>query len=108
MGLTVNFVLALMTVDIRDIHSLSDFQRNTKQYVSKLKDSHKPVVLTINGEAALIIQDAAAYQEMLDELEIARSAGIIKRRMAEFAREGVDLDARDALEQLGSSLGIPS
>lgn len=97
-----------MTVDIRDIHSLSDFQRNTKQYVSELKDSQRPVVLTVNGEAALVVQDAVAYQDMLDELEIARSAGIIKQRMDKFALDGVALDAEDALTRLGQDLGVQS
>lgn len=95
-----------MTVDIRDIHSLSDFQRNTKQYVSSLKDSHKPVVLTVNGEAALVVQDATAYQELLDELEIARSASVVKQRIKKFEKDGVELEAKEALERLGEDLGI--
>ena len=95
-----------MAVDIRDIHSLSDFQRNTKQYVTKLKDSHKPVVLTVNGKAALVVQDADAYQEMLDELEIARSASVIRQRMSQFEQDGVSLDAKASLEQLGKDLGV--
>jgi prevent-host-death family protein len=95
-----------MSVDIRDIHSLSDFQRNTKQYVNELKDSHRPVVLTINGEAALVVQDAAAYQELLDELEIARSVNVMKQRVKQFAEDGIELDAKEALEQLGKELGI--
>lgn len=97
-----------MTIDIRDIHSLSDFQRNTKQYVSELKENNRPVVLTVNGEAALVVQDAAAYQSLLDELEIARSAGVIKQRMEKFGTDSIELDARDALEQLGKNLGIQS
>ena len=97
-----------MTVNIRDIHSLSDFQRNTRQYVTQLQDSHKPVVLTVNGKAALVVQDAEAYQEMLDELEIARSASVIKQRIEQFNRDGIDLDAKGALEQLGKDLGLQS
>lgn len=95
-----------MTVDIRDIHSLSDFQRNTKQYVSSLKNSHKPVVLTVNGEAALVVQNATAYQELLDELEIARSASVVKQRIKKFEKDGIELEAKEALERLGEDLGI--
>ncbi|MEL6492295.1 MAG: type II toxin-antitoxin system prevent-host-death family antitoxin [Cyanobacteria bacterium J06621_3] len=97
-----------MTIEIRDIHSLSDFQRNTQQYVSDLRTSHKPVVLTVNGEAALVVQDAAAYQSLLDELEIARCASVVKQRMEKFDRDGVDLDAKSAFEQLGKELGMQS
>ena len=95
-----------MAVDIRDIHSLSDFQRNTKQYATQLRDSRKPVVLTVNGKAALVIQDADAYQEMLDELEIARSVNVVKQRINQFEQDGVSLNAKASLEQLGKDLGV--
>ncbi len=95
-----------MTINIKNIHSLSDFQRNTREYVNQLKESHQPVVLTVNGEAALVIQNAAAYQEVLDELEIARSANIVKQRMEKFAQDGIELDAKAALKKLGEDLGI--
>ena len=93
-------MLSLMLIDLRDIHSLSDFQRNAKQYIARLQESHKPVVLTVNGEAALIVQDAASYQAMLEELEIARSAALIQQRQETFAQDGIDLDAREALQSL--------
>ena len=94
-------------VDIRNIHSLSDFQRNTKGYISQLKESHQPFVLTVNGKAALIVQDAESYQELLDELEIARSARAINKGISEFARSE-DLDAKEGLEQLRTKHEIPS
>ena len=89
-----------MLIDLRDIHSLSDFQRNAKQYIARLQESHKPVVLTVNGEAALIVQDAASYQAMLEELEIARSAAVIQQRQETFSQDGIDLDAKEALQSL--------
>lgn len=51
-----------------EIHSLTDFQRNTKAYVQRLADTKRPEVLTVNGEAQVVIQDAKAYEEMLDLL----------------------------------------
>ncbi len=52
-----------------DIHSLTDFQRNTKDHVKRLKNTKKPEILTVNGKASLVIQDAAAYEEMVDLLD---------------------------------------
>lgn len=89
-----------MLIDLRDIHSLSDFQRNAKQYIARLQESHKPVVLTVNGEAALIVQDAESYQALLEELEIARSAAVIQQRQETFSQDGIDLDAKEALQSL--------
>ncbi len=52
------------------------------------------------------MQDATAYQELLDELEIARSASVVKQRIKKFEKDGVELEAKEALERLGEDLGI--
>ena len=50
----------------RDIQPLSNFKRNTSDFIKQLKETGEPVVLTINGKAELVIQDAASYQELLE------------------------------------------
>ncbi len=56
----------------RDIHSLTDFKKNTSEFVEQLKQTGEPVVLTINGKAELVVQDAAAYQKLREMAEEAR------------------------------------
>lgn len=56
----------------RDIHSLTDFKQRTTEFVEQLKETGEPVVLTINGRAALVVQDAESYQKLLDIAEDAR------------------------------------
>jgi prevent-host-death family protein len=56
----------------RDIHSLTDFKQRTPEFVEQLKETGEPVVLTINGKAALVVQDAKSYQKLLDAAEEAR------------------------------------
>lgn len=53
-------------LDLGDIHPLTDFLRNTKAYTRKLKKTGRPAVLTINGEAELVVQDSDSYQELLE------------------------------------------
>ncbi|TAE54502.1 MAG: type II toxin-antitoxin system Phd/YefM family antitoxin [Nostocales cyanobacterium] len=53
----------------RDIQSLSTFKRNTNELITQMKATGNPVVLTVNGKAELVVQDAAAYQKLLDTLE---------------------------------------
>lgn len=93
-------------LDAREIYPLSDFQRNARQFIDQLQESQKPVVLTVNGKAAVVVQDATSYQQLLDELELARSAAMIRQGMAE-QKAGKDRDAREALEELRSKYGIP-
>ncbi|MBW4615638.1 MAG: type II toxin-antitoxin system Phd/YefM family antitoxin [Desmonostoc vinosum HA7617-LM4] len=93
-------------LDAREIYPLSDFQRNAKHFIEHLQESHKPIVLTVNGKASVIIQDAASYQKLLDELELAHSAAIIRQAMTEVAA-GKDRDAVEALSELRLKHDIP-
>src|SRR5713101_507660 len=45
----------------KDIHSLTDFKRKTTELVAQLKTTGRPLVLTVNGKAELVVQDAASY-----------------------------------------------
>jgi PHD/YefM family antitoxin component YafN of YafNO toxin-antitoxin module len=53
----------------RDINSLSNFKRNTPEFLRQLKETGRPVVLTINGKAELVVQDSASYQKLLELAE---------------------------------------
>ena len=55
-------------LDLRQVFSLTDFLRNHKEMVARLSETHKPVVLTVKGKPALVIQDADSYQELMDRL----------------------------------------
>lgn len=58
-----------MVIDPKSVNPLTDFNRNTKAFLTRLRKSGQPEMLTINGKAAVVIQDAAAYSEMLHRLE---------------------------------------
>jgi len=52
-----------------DIGSLTDFSRNTKAHLKRLKRSGRPELLTVNGKAEVIVQNASAYERMVRSLE---------------------------------------
>jgi hypothetical protein len=49
-------------IHLDDIRSLTDFQRNTKAHLRRLKSTGRPEVLTVNGKAEIIVQNAAAFE----------------------------------------------
>lgn len=51
------------------IYSLTDFQRNARSHLERLKESGQPEILTINGQAEIVVQNATAYQDMVDKLD---------------------------------------
>lgn len=52
-----------------DIHPLTDFLRNHRESVERLRSSGRPEVLTVHGKAAIVVQDAEAYQRLLELAE---------------------------------------
>ena len=90
----------------QDIHPLTDFKRKTSSFMSRLKKTHRPVVLTVNGKAELVVQDAASYQQILDRLERLEAVEAIRLGIA-AAEEGRVRPARKALAELQAKLGIP-
>ena len=79
-------------IDVREVRSVTEFQRNLKGYVGRLKEKKTPLVLTVNGRAELIVQDADSYQELLDRLERAETVAAIRQGMEQFERgEGIPL-----------------
>jgi len=92
-------------ISLKDIQSLTDFKRNTAEFVKKIKKSGNPLVLTVNGKAEIVVQDAKAYQEMLERIERAEAVAAIHKGVEEFER-GEGRPAREALEELRQKHGI--
>lgn len=67
----------------KDIHSLSDFKRNTSEFLDQMRGSGHPVILTINGKAELVVQDAVSYQKLLNRLDELEALEGIKRGLAD-------------------------
>ena len=78
-------------IAVQDICSLTDFQRNTKAHLKRLKSTGRPAVLTVNGRAELVVQDAAAFEDMLDAIRgIQRGLDEMKKGRGEPARKVLD------------------
>jgi len=73
-------------LDARDIHPLTDFLRNHKAHVARLKESRTPEVLTVNGRAELVVQDAESYQQLLDRLHHMETLTAIREGIASAER----------------------
>jgi prevent-host-death family protein len=89
----------------KDIQSLTTFRRRSGDFLRQLRKSKRPVVLTVKGKAAAIVQDAEAYQRLLD---IAASADAEEgiRQGSEDAREGKVRPAGEFFEKLDAKHGI--
>lgn len=91
------------------IDSLTNFKRQTAEYLERLHESGEPVVLTVNGKAQLVVQDAAAYQKLVDaaaKAERDETIAAIREGLADVEAGRTKL-ARPALKALATKYGIP-
>jgi PHD/YefM family antitoxin component YafN of YafNO toxin-antitoxin module len=80
----------------KGIDSLTNFKRKTPAFLDQLRQSGQPVVLTINGKAELVVQDAASYQQLLEVVDRLEAIEGIKRGLCEMkAGKGKPLDQVD-------------
>lgn len=88
-----------------DIQSLTTFRRRSGDFMKQLKKSKRPVVLTVKGRAAAVVQDAEAYQRLLD---LAARADVEEgiRQGLEDAREGRMRPAEEFFAKFEASRGL--
>ena len=90
----------------RDIHSLSTFKRDTAKLMRQMKKTGQPVVLTVNGKAELVVQDAASYQELLEAKDRMETIEGIKRGL-ESMKRNAGKPAKEFFQEFFASERIP-
>jgi prevent-host-death family protein len=94
-------------IDItKDIQSLTTFRRRSGDFMKQLKKNKRPVVLTVKGKATAIVQDAEAYQRLLDIAAQADAAEGIRQGLQD-AKRGKVRPAREFFREFEALNGIP-
>lgn len=86
-------------ISVRDIYSLTEFQRNAREHIQRLRRTRRPAVLTVNGKAEVVVQDAESYQELLDRMEQMETLLAIQEGLASIDR-GEGRPAREVIEAI--------
>jgi len=73
-------------LDTRQIHPLTDYLRNHKKHIARIAKLKSPAILTVNGKAVLIVQDAESYQALIDLAERAKYIEAIREGQASVGR----------------------
>ncbi|MBD2773429.1 type II toxin-antitoxin system Phd/YefM family antitoxin [Iningainema tapete] len=93
-------------IDIsKDIHSLTDFKRRTSEFVEQIKETKHPLVLTVNGKAELVVQDAESYQKLVEAAEFRETIEGIRRGLEQM-KQGQGRPAEEVFAELRQKLGI--
>ncbi len=89
----------------KDIQSLTTFRRRSGDFMKQLKKSKRPVVLTVKGKAAAIVQDAETYQRLLDIAARADSDEGIRQGLDDVAH-GRTRPAKEVFDDIRRKHGI--
>ena len=89
----------------KDIQSLTTFRRASGTYMKQLKKTKRPLVLTVNGKAAAVVQDAEAYQRLLDIAARADAKEGIRQGLEDL-RNGRMISARQFFKEFEEEHGL--
>ena len=91
---------------VDDIQPMTTFRNRSAEVMRHLRATGRPVVLTINGKAAAVVQDAEAYQRLLDVAsEASAEEGI--RQGLEDMRAGRVRSANEVFAAMREDLDLP-
>jgi prevent-host-death family protein len=90
----------------KDIQPMTAFRNHSAAFMRHLRETRRPVILTVNGKAAAVVQDAEAYQQLLDLAAAASAAEGVRQGLEDLAR-GRTRPARDAFDAIRAEHDIP-
>ena len=90
----------------KDIQSLTTFRRRSGDFMKQLNKTKRPVVLTVKGKAEAIVQDAGAYQRLLNIAARADAHEAIRQGLDDVAN-GRTRPARDVFNEIRQRYDIP-
>jgi hypothetical protein len=92
-------------LDTREIHPLTDFLRNHKAHLARLKTTKTPSVLTVNGHAELVMLDVDSYQHLLERMHHLETLDAIREGIAS-AERGELKPAEQVLSEMKAKYGL--
>jgi prevent-host-death family protein len=90
----------------RNIQSLTSFRRKSREFLKEMKKSKRPVVLTVNGKAEAVVQDAESYQRLLDSAARADVYAAVRQGVDDIVL-GRTRPARKVFNELRRRHGTP-
>jgi prevent-host-death family protein len=90
----------------KDIQPMTAFRNNSAKFMRHLRETKRPVILTVNGKAAAVVQDAESYQHLLDLAAEASASEGIRQGLADLAN-GETRPATEVFNEIRAEFGMP-
>ena len=90
----------------RKIDSLEHFKENMPEIIERLKVSGQPLVLTVDGEAELVVQDVSSYRSLMEIIDRVEAIEGIRKGLESMER-GKGRPAAEVFEEIRRRHQIP-
>lgn len=85
-----------------DVVPFSECRNNLSAYITRVRETHRPVLITQNGRAASYLIDAESMDNLFDSMELSRDVEISRREFAEgkgIPHEQVVRESREMIKR---------
>ena len=93
-------------VDLDNVESLSAFKRRTSEFLERIRADGKPLVLTVNGKAEVVVLGAEIFQRIAELLDQAETIEGIRQGL-EQAKRGEARPVEEVFGELRRKYEIP-
>ncbi|ESQ74963.1 prevent-host-death protein [Asticcacaulis sp. AC402] len=90
----------------RDIQSMTTFRNHSAEFLQHIRETGRAMVLTVNGRAAAVLQDAESYQRLLDLAAAANAEEGLRQGLEDVAM-GRTRPAQDVFNDLRADYDLP-
>ena len=88
-----------------DIHTLTEFKRDSTTVLERMQSSGRPQVLTVDGRAKVVLVDVKTFERMADLADEAESLQGIRKGLADLAA-GRTMSLDEAMVELRKRLAL--
>jgi len=89
-----------------DITSFTDFRAHLRDHLDQRKTTSRPLFVTNNGETEAVVLSPAAFDELMDQADLAKSLAVLDRSMDDI-KAGQTKPAKAALRDISADLKLP-
>lgn len=69
-------------------HAMSDFLQDPERHVARLKETRVPEILTVNGQAEVVLLDTETYESMVEQLNHVEAVAAVRAVLREAGCAG--------------------
>ena len=88
-----------------DITSFTEFRAHLRDHLDQRKATNRPLFVTTNGETEAVVLSPSAFDELMDQAELAKSLAVLDRSM-EDVKAGRGQPLKQAVREIAAELGL--